>query len=170
MGLLPYERWVLESPLSREELQERLRRFVAQQQAGKIAFRGDVFEQGFELQRVIPSMPAFSLRYRGRFREGEAGRTRILFAVRLPDRTLQWVIGILSLLGSFSLLLLLQFVVPFLPPFGNVVAAMIILGFVMLYAIVLGMFRAEAEKGKEQLFEVLNVEAIHKPEYHFGRM
>lgn len=170
MGLVPYERWVLATPLLREEIQERLRQLLAQQQRAEIAFEGDVFEQGFELCRVIPYAPAFSLRYRGRFRDREEGGTRILFAIRLPDRTLRWLIAIFSVLGSFALLLFLQFFAPFLPPIGNVIAAIVIFGSIMAYAIIWGLFKAEAEKGKEILFNVLDVEQVRKPEYHFGRM
>ncbi len=170
MWLVPYERWVLETSLPREVVQERLRQLLMQQRQEHIVFQGDVFEQGFELCRVIPQVPAFSLRYRGRFRDREEGGTRILFAVRLPDRTLRWLIPIFSILGSFSLLLLLQFVAPFLPPIGNVIAAVLILGSMMAYAIIWGLFKAESEKGKEILFNVLDVEQVRKPEYHFGRM
>jgi len=91
-------------------------------------------------------------------------------AIRLPDRTLRWLIAIFSVLGSFALLLFLQFFAPFLPPIGNVIAAIVILGSIMAYAIIWGLFKAEAEKGKEILFNVLDVEQVRKPEYHFGRM
>lgn len=171
LSFLPYERQVLETPLSKQEVIERLRQLLSSsERASDIRFVGEVFDQGFELRREIPSLPGFSLWYRGRFREATGNNTRILFIVRFPDTTLRWLTIIFSILGSFSLLLFLQFFFPFLPPIGNIIAAAVILSFILLYAMIVGFFRAEAEKGKAMLYEQCEIEHWYKPEFHFGRM
>jgi hypothetical protein len=157
--LLPYKQLVFESPLSQEEVIQRLTPEVAKPRSGlqwlKIRtenFEGTVSEAGFQIRRIIRHRNAFRPVIYGRFSPSAPG-VRIEITMKLPIGVLLFSLVWLSFVGGLAVLDL-----PQMPTSGSIEGGAI--GWVMLLIFYVGVtisFGSEANKASKLLSRIFEV-------------
>jgi hypothetical protein len=160
---LPYERFVIETRLTPQEVAERLREVAApgrrlrlfRSSAGEKDFQGTVSDREFRITRVIDYRNSFLPVVRGLIEDAPDG-ARIEVSMRLHPAVFGFVLLWFGLLTSTLVLIVgIAAVEQTFSPFFLVPLGIFVVG----YALMTGGFKVESRRSRERLDAILSAES-----------